>query len=69
MPPKHHPNGVDGYQLAPCDPKLNCIRAMMRAVVVASRRGRVSMMDLLMVIVALGFFALSLGYAYACDRL
>jgi len=27
------------------------------------------MMDLLMVIVALGFFALSLGYAYACDRL
>jgi hypothetical protein len=36
---------------------------------VASRRGRASMMDMLMVIAALGFFALSLGYAYACDRL
>jgi hypothetical protein len=37
--------------------------------VVEWRRGRAAMMDMLMVIVALGFFALSLGYAYACDRL
>jgi hypothetical protein len=30
---------------------------------------RVSMLDILMVALALGFFALSVGYAYACDRL
>ena len=28
-----------------------------------------SMLDILMVALALGFFALSVGYAYACDRL
>jgi hypothetical protein len=28
-----------------------------------------SMLDVLMVALALGFFALSVGYAYACDRL
>jgi hypothetical protein len=28
-----------------------------------------SMLDVLMVAFALGFFALSIGYAYACDRL
>ncbi len=28
-----------------------------------------SMLDALMVALALGFFALSVGYAYACDRL
>jgi len=27
------------------------------------------MLDILMVAIALGFFALSIGYAYACDRL
>jgi hypothetical protein len=27
------------------------------------------MMDLLMLAIGLGFFALSVGYAYACDRL
>jgi hypothetical protein len=27
------------------------------------------MLDVLMVALALGFFALSVGYAYACDRL
>jgi len=27
------------------------------------------MLDVLMVIFALGFFALSVGYAYACDRM
>jgi hypothetical protein len=31
--------------------------------------GEFPMMDVLMVIIALGFFALSVGYAYACDRL
>jgi len=30
---------------------------------------RVSMLDTLMVVIALAFFALSVGYAYACDRL
>ena len=28
-----------------------------------------SMMDVLMVALALAFFAVSVGYAYACDRL
>jgi hypothetical protein len=28
-----------------------------------------SMLDVLMVALALGFFALSVGYAYVCDRL
>jgi hypothetical protein len=28
-----------------------------------------SMLDVLMVALALGFFALSVGYAYGCDRL
>jgi hypothetical protein len=32
-------------------------------------RRRVSMLDVLMVVIALTFFALSVGYAYACDRL
>jgi len=27
------------------------------------------MLDTLMVVIALAFFALSVGYAYACDRL
>jgi hypothetical protein len=27
------------------------------------------MLDILMVAMALGFFALSVGYAYACDRM
>jgi hypothetical protein len=27
------------------------------------------MLDLILVAVGLGFFALSIGYAYACDRL
>jgi hypothetical protein len=28
-----------------------------------------SMLDIIMLAIALGFFALSVGYAYACDRL
>jgi hypothetical protein len=35
----------------------------------AGADGESPMMDVLMVIIALGFFALSVGYAYACDRL
>jgi hypothetical protein len=31
--------------------------------------GDSSMLDVLMVALALGFFALSVSYAYACDRL
>jgi len=27
------------------------------------------MMDLILLAIGLGFFALSIGYAYACDRL
>jgi hypothetical protein len=33
-------------------------------------RGRsTSMTDIIMLAIGLGFFALSVGYAYACDRL
>jgi hypothetical protein len=31
--------------------------------------GEHSMLDIIMLAIALGFFALSVGYAYACDRL
>jgi hypothetical protein len=31
--------------------------------------GESSMLDVLMVALALGFFAVTVGYAYACDRL
>jgi hypothetical protein len=33
------------------------------------RDGEFPMLDVLMVFIALAFFALSVGYAYACDRL
>jgi hypothetical protein len=33
------------------------------------RDGELSMLDILMVVIALAFFALTVGYAYACDRL
>jgi hypothetical protein len=29
----------------------------------------IQMMDLIMLAIGLGFFALSVGYCYACDRL
>jgi hypothetical protein len=31
--------------------------------------GSIPMLDLIMLAIGLGFFALSVGYAYACDRL
>jgi hypothetical protein len=31
--------------------------------------GRIQMMDLLMLAIGLGLFALTVGYAYACERL
>jgi hypothetical protein len=33
------------------------------------RTGASIMLDLIMLAIGLGFFALSVGYAYACDRL
>jgi hypothetical protein len=38
----------------------------------SSRRvsqGALAMLDLFMLAIGLGFFALSIGYCYACDRL
>jgi hypothetical protein len=35
----------------------------------SSYRKELSMLDLMMLALGLGFFALSIGYAYACDRL
>jgi hypothetical protein len=34
-----------------------------------STLGAIQMLDILMIAVALGFFALSVGYTVACDRL
>jgi hypothetical protein len=31
--------------------------------------GEISMMDVIMIAIGLVFFALSIGYVYACDRL
>jgi hypothetical protein len=36
---------------------------------VASARGSTEMLDIVMLAIALGFFALSVGYAMACDLL
>jgi hypothetical protein len=33
------------------------------------RRGVLSMLDILMLALGVGFFALSIGYAHICDRL
>ena len=38
-------------------------------VALAIRRKEHPMLDILMLAIGLGFFALSIGYAYACDRL
>jgi hypothetical protein len=35
----------------------------------ARPKGSIQMLDLIMLAIGLGFFALSIGYAYACDRL
>ena len=34
-----------------------------------ARRQEHSMLDIIMLAIGLGFFALSVGYVYACDRL
>jgi hypothetical protein len=33
------------------------------------RDGALQMMDLILLAIGIGFFALSVGYAYACERL
>lgn len=33
------------------------------------RNGSIQMLDVLMIAMAAGFFALAIGYAYACERL
>ena len=33
------------------------------------RQERAKMLDVVMLVIGLGFFALAVGYAYACDRL
>ena len=33
------------------------------------RKGTIQMLDVIMLAIGLGFFALSVGYAYACERL
>jgi hypothetical protein len=36
---------------------------------IQAQRGAISMMDVLMLAIALGLFAVGIGYAYACERL
>jgi hypothetical protein len=36
---------------------------------ISSRNEETSMMDILMLALGLGFFALAIGYTYACERL
>jgi len=47
---------------------LNTGRAHSR-LAAAPRNWSIQMLDLLMLAIGLGFFALSVGYAYACERL
>ena len=35
----------------------------------ASATRRISMLDVVMLVLGLGFFALAVGYTYACERL
>jgi hypothetical protein len=45
-------------------------RTLMAALARATRPHRSTpMLDLIMLAIGLGFFALSVGYAYACERL
>jgi hypothetical protein len=39
----------------------SCVRTM--------TKGSIPMLDVILLAIALGFFALSVGYAYACERL
>ncbi len=36
---------------------------------VVARSGRISMLDLIMLVLGFGFFAAAIGYTYACERL
>jgi hypothetical protein len=56
-------SSVDGHQRRPGIARLVCRRTSF-----AHCRSS-KMMDVIMLAIGLGFFALSVGYCYACDRL
>jgi hypothetical protein len=48
---------------------MPCRDAQMVIAIIPGATRRNSMMDLLMLALAFGFFALAIGYTYACERL
>jgi hypothetical protein len=59
---------VDGDQCASCGKAVEC-GFHSEGYGRTSRDGDFLMLDILMVIIALALFALTVGYAHACDRL
>jgi hypothetical protein len=49
--------------------KLPCRNAAIVIGEMTSRNKEHAMMDVLMIALAIGFFALAIGYTYACERL
>ena len=56
-------SSVDGYQRRPGIARLACRRTSF------THCRSSKMMDVIMLAIGLGFFVLSVGYCYACDRL
>jgi hypothetical protein len=59
--------GVDSPEIC-CPPSCSASRSI-RCAGVNWFRKELPMLDLLMLALGLGFFILSIGYAYACERL
>ena len=49
--------------------KLPCRDAPINHTAISRRNRSIPMMDVLMVALSFGWFALAIGYAYACERL
>jgi hypothetical protein len=49
--------------------KLGASRVCMNASTILPTARSMQMMDVIMLALGLGFFALTVGYAFACDRL
>jgi hypothetical protein len=61
------------WQVVPCReapaPPARQDVAARRWVTISARRREQPMLDLIMLAIGLGFFALSIGYTHVCDRL
>jgi hypothetical protein len=58
---------VDGNHRAPCREAFD--RQCIQPAATQLTYGESPMLDILMMIIALAFFILSVGYAYVCDQL